>query len=216
MTDKEKIIQYLDFKGISKNKFYVKTGLSVGFLDSGNSLGVDKLRIIIDNYPDLNETWLITGAGNMIKNETTIQDVSEPKTSYGFKPDLKPLIPIDIQTEKGINRFDISESEVGQWYSIPEFATADFYIKVTGNSMAPKYSSGDTLACQITKETSFFQWGRTYVLDTENEVFIKKIKQSSEKKNLLLVSENPEFEPFEIPKSLVRNYALVIGKIVKE
>ncbi len=60
MTDKEKIIKYLDNKGVSKNKFYKKTGFSVGFLDSGSSLGVDKLRIIIDNYPDFNPSWLLS------------------------------------------------------------------------------------------------------------------------------------------------------------
>ena len=66
MTDKQKIIEYLKKKDISKNKFYVKTGLSVGFLDKGSSLGVDKLRIIIDNYPDLNHSWLLTGEGEML------------------------------------------------------------------------------------------------------------------------------------------------------
>ncbi|AMA48089.1 hypothetical protein [Flavobacterium covae] len=67
ITDKEKILQYLNIKGISKNKFYVTTGLSVGFLDSGSSLGVDKLRLIIDNYPDLNVEWFVLDKGEMLK-----------------------------------------------------------------------------------------------------------------------------------------------------
>jgi len=85
MTDKEKILYYLKYKGISKNKFYLKTGLSVGFLDSGNSLGVDKLRIIYDNYHDLNLEWIITGEGPMIKNEEqsdTLSLTSEPQVQY--------------------------------------------------------------------------------------------------------------------------------------
>lgn len=76
MTDKEKIIQYLNYKGISKNKFYTKTGLSIGFLDSGSSLGVDKLRLIIDNYHDFNLDWLITGKGSMIKTEHKDESLS--------------------------------------------------------------------------------------------------------------------------------------------
>lgn len=75
MSDKEKIKQYLEYKGISKNKFYTQTGLSVGFLDSGNSLGVDKLRIIISVYSDINLEWLITGKGGMIKTEQSIYAV---------------------------------------------------------------------------------------------------------------------------------------------
>ncbi|MBN9299616.1 MAG: hypothetical protein J0I41_21625 [Filimonas sp.] len=72
MTDKDKIIQFLDYKTITKNSFYKKTGLSVGFLDSGQSLGVDKLRIILDNYPDLNIDWFLYGQGDMIKINTTL------------------------------------------------------------------------------------------------------------------------------------------------
>lgn len=71
MTDKGKILQYLDYKGINKNKFYNKTGLSKGFLDKGNSLGVDKLRIIVDNYRDLNPVWIVTGNGDMLLSENT-------------------------------------------------------------------------------------------------------------------------------------------------
>ena len=66
MNEKEKIKYYLENKGISKNKFYTQTGLSVGFLDSGNSLGVDKARIIINTYPDINLEWLVLGKGKMI------------------------------------------------------------------------------------------------------------------------------------------------------
>lgn len=46
MTTKEKIKYYIDSKGISKNKFYTITGLSTSFLDSGNTIGVDKAKII--------------------------------------------------------------------------------------------------------------------------------------------------------------------------
>ena len=70
MDEKEKIKQYLNSKGVSKNSFYQKTGFAVGFLDSGKSLGADKLETIIDNYPDLSLEWLVLGKGDMIKPAT--------------------------------------------------------------------------------------------------------------------------------------------------
>ena len=70
MDEKEKIRQYLNSKGISKNSFYQKTGFAIGFLDSGKSLGADKLETIIDNYPDLSLEWLVLGKGDMIKPST--------------------------------------------------------------------------------------------------------------------------------------------------
>lgn len=67
MSEKEKIKTFLDAQGITKNKFYTTTGLSIGFLDSGNSLGVDKLKIIISKYPQLSLRWLVLDEGEMIE-----------------------------------------------------------------------------------------------------------------------------------------------------
>ena len=59
MTDKEKIIDFLTLNGISRNSFYKKTGFSQGFLNSGSSIGVDKLKIIIQKYPSFNYKSLL-------------------------------------------------------------------------------------------------------------------------------------------------------------
>jgi hypothetical protein len=73
MTEKEKIKKYLEYQGISKNKFYQATGFSVGFLDSGNSLGVDKVKTIINKYPDLSLRWLVLDEGDMIVKDPPVQ-----------------------------------------------------------------------------------------------------------------------------------------------
>lgn len=70
MSSKTRILEYLEFKGISKNQFYRDTGLSNGFLDKTNNIGSDKLKIIISTYLDLNLVWVITGVGEMLhKND---------------------------------------------------------------------------------------------------------------------------------------------------
>lgn len=74
MTSKEKIIQYLRFKGVSQRKFSLKTGLSEGFLRSGKDIGLDKVPKIRDNYPDLNMNWLIFDEGEMILNVNEMKD----------------------------------------------------------------------------------------------------------------------------------------------
>lgn len=77
MTDKQKILKYLKYKGISKNKFYIQTGLSVGFLDSGKSLGVDKLREILDIYHDLNPAWFLPGNAPMLLSGNELNESEE-------------------------------------------------------------------------------------------------------------------------------------------
>ncbi len=66
MNEKKKIMLYLETKGISKNSFYKKTGFSQGFLNSGNTIGADKVKIIISNYPDLSLSWLVLDIGDML------------------------------------------------------------------------------------------------------------------------------------------------------
>ncbi|MDD4592574.1 MAG: hypothetical protein PHG06_19445 [Parabacteroides sp.] len=104
MTDKQKILEYLKYKGISKNKFYLETGLSVGFLDSGKSLGVDKLREILDIYHDLNPAWFLPGDGPMLISDA-VQNVKEEKyeQSFNLSDLIKKIEELSIQLGVQIN-----------------------------------------------------------------------------------------------------------------
>jgi len=82
---KERILEYLDNKGISKYKFYQQTGLSNGYLDKKGSIGADKCEIILSTYEDINTEWLMRGKGSMIKtnnNNVSSNQVEEPSPNY--------------------------------------------------------------------------------------------------------------------------------------
>jgi hypothetical protein len=66
---KDRIKQYLEFKGISKYNFYKKTGMSNGALDKSGTIGADKCELIYYAFPDLNLSWLITGEGEMLQKD---------------------------------------------------------------------------------------------------------------------------------------------------
>lgn len=73
----DRIIEYLEYKGISKYKFYKETGLSNGFLDKKGSIGADKCEIIFSHYPDLNLEWLITGQGEKLKEDAKSENFTD-------------------------------------------------------------------------------------------------------------------------------------------
>ncbi|MDR2065531.1 MAG: hypothetical protein LBP85_07490 [Prevotellaceae bacterium] len=66
MNIRERLIKYLDYKNISKYKFYQKTGFSNGFLDKKGAIGSDNCEKICCEFPDINLEWLIMGKGEML------------------------------------------------------------------------------------------------------------------------------------------------------
>lgn len=99
-------------------------------------------------------------------------------------------------------------------YVIPAFKGADFLIQVKGDSMQPTYYSGDLVACQrVPLNGLFFQWNKTYVLDTIQGPLIKRIRRGSDNDHVLIVSDNPDYEPFELSKDQFHGVALVRGLV---
>ena len=80
--------------------------------------------------------------------------------------------------------------------------------------MQPTYYSGDLVACQrVPLNDLFFQWNKTYVLDTAQGPLIKRIRRGSDEQHVLIVSDNPEYEPFELSKDQFHGVALVRGLV---
>lgn len=80
MSSKKKILQYIGFKGITVYEFEKITGLSHGILRSGKHFGVDKMKQIRDNLPDLNMSWLIYDEGKMLLSGEN--EVNEHQETY--------------------------------------------------------------------------------------------------------------------------------------
>lgn len=70
MNVNKKILQYLDYKGISQRSFTKKCGLSEGVLRNGKGIGSIYLHKIKNNHPDLNWFWVLFDEGNMILKDT--------------------------------------------------------------------------------------------------------------------------------------------------
>ena len=72
---KERIIQFIDLKGVTKEHFYNKIGMtSANFRGKAKETPINSTAIenILSEFPDLNLDWLITGKGEMTKMPTQI------------------------------------------------------------------------------------------------------------------------------------------------
>lgn len=124
-----------------------------------------------------------------------------------------PLIPTSAMAGAFTSDISFMEYEC-EHYFIPDFKGADFLIRVKGDSMQPTYYSGDLVACQkIPMNDVFFQWNKTYVLDTNQGPIIKRVLPGKDDDHIRIVSDNTKYPPFELEKSYLHAIALVRGII---
>lgn len=72
---KERIIEFINYKGISKNAFENACNMSKRYLSNlKGTPGARIIKNIHDAFPELNTTWLITGTGEMLSESTETQE----------------------------------------------------------------------------------------------------------------------------------------------
>lgn len=127
-----------------------------------------------------------------------------------------PLLPVEaVAGVLSGNDMQVMDYEC-EYYNIPTFKGAEFLIQISGDSMQPKYYSGDIVACKRLPIDTFFQWNRVYVIGSEQGVIIKRVKRGSDEWHITLVSENTDYEPFELPLNKIHSIALVVGVVRAE
>lgn len=140
--------------------------------------------------------------------------VSENKEEFNSR--IIPLIPIEAVAGLANGDVQVMEYDVTSIYKVPEFnGKADFLIRVSGSSMAPKYYNGDLLACKRITELTFFQWGKVYVMDTVQGPLVKRLYELPDKEDCIIChSDNSEMYPrFKMSKKDIRSISIVIGTI---
>ena len=211
MTIVSRIRQIIEYKQVSERRFCIKIGVSNGFLSKVKDIGSEKVKKIVDAYPEISTNWLITGKGDMLKKEELNKNIPLAKKSKKSKG--IPLITIGAMAGFGRGDQLVMECEC-EHYVIPLLHDAQFLIRIAGSSMIPKYSSGDIVACKkLSLNDIFFQWNKIYVLDTDQGALIKRIKPGSDKQHIKCVSENSNYDPFELSLTQIHSLALVIGVV---
>lgn len=75
---KERIIRFINYKGITIQAFELKAGLSNGAVSKmGDGTRRRTLEKISNSYPELNINWLLTGEGEMLKNSNAGVNINQ-------------------------------------------------------------------------------------------------------------------------------------------
>lgn len=193
-------------KNISQADFAIGIGASTGYVNAiVKTIGSDKLAIIREKFPDLNIGWLLTGEGEMLKEAT---DVTIPSHRIRYWVDVDA-------TAGGVTQFDDMMSNQYIDLAIPEFRDCTDAVNLYGDSMLPLYKSGQIIILKEWKE-SFIDYGNVYLVVTKKgNRMVKYLRKGSDADHVLCVSENKEFDSFEILMDDILRLYLVKGSIAK-
>jgi transcriptional regulator with XRE-family HTH domain len=195
---KERLIEFIKYKGLSLSKFEKYVGLSNGYVyNISKGIGSDKLQRILAKFPELNQDWIISGEGEMLKSAPEIAS-AHGESMKEYETWLLPMdshggslsgIPADGTLLQNCERV------------ISPIKGVDFAISVYGDSMAPEYPSGSRVLIKRINPESFIEWGRTYVLDTCNGVLVKEVLHCQREGYITCHSINPDpkYADFDIP-----------------
>ncbi len=228
----DRLFQYIDVKGLKPTRFEKEVGLSNGYLRTQEKrnadLGESVLLKILDYCLDIEPMWLLSGKGKMLRSEFTpesmsytqqeppqMPSVSDVATAYKAPKGI-PLIPVEAMAGALSGNSDTIMEYECEHYVIPMFKGAELLIPVRGDSMQPRFCSGDVVACKRLPLGTFFQWNKPYVIDSEQGVIIKRVKPGQDNEHLTMVSDNPEYPPFTLERAQIYSLALVIGVVRTE
>lgn len=160
---------------------------------------------IISAFPEINRSWLLAGEGEMLHGAT---EEAAPHNRIRYWVDVDA-------TAGGVTLFEDQVTDKYIDLDIPEFHDCTDAVNLYGDSMLPLYKSGQIIILKEWME-SFIDYGNVYLVITKKgNRMVKYLRKGSDARHVLCVSENKEFDPFEIEKDDILRLYLVKGGISK-
>lgn len=207
---KDRLLEFLRYKGLGQQKFEISIGMSNGWANKvGDSIRENTLKKISEVYPELNIAWLKSGVGVMLNNGESEETLYTPKEDHSRERNQKDateenakmvlLLPVSAQGGS-LNDFVVSVKESDCEKVVSPIRGVDFAMTVSGDSMSPEYPNGSRIFIKRINERAFIEWGKVYVLDTCNGTVIKILVPAEKEGYVKCVSINqdPIFAPFEV------------------
>lgn len=212
MNFKERLLIFLKHLGIGQTKFEENTKLGRASISKiKNGMSAPNLAKISSAYPELNIDWLLSGEGTMLK--------SENNTSVPIKTANQGVPYYNVDFIGGFDLVENDQTTTPDYYiDFQKYNSADCWCNVTGHSMEPSISNGDIIALkEIIDWRIFLPFGEIYAIVTPEHRTIKKVTGSLNPEKFLLIPLNSstEFQPQEIPMSIIMKVYKVLGCVKK-
>lgn len=224
--------KYMVVRGLNDNVVTKDLSLSNGLIGKSRKQGRDLSKPVVEKilnfYSDIEEVWLLTGRGEMLKDVPPLDDapsvVAYDEETYEEAKKLGiPLIPEYNTIYHGGNGVTSEPEHFVAHWSIPQAPKNAYIITMVGNSMAPKLLGGARL---LVKPYHFataldIPFGNVFavaVADEWGDVYthVKILRRHPDKESSHWVARSvnrEEYDDFDILVSSVRSLAIVVMDI---
>lgn len=196
------------------------THLSSAFNGDASRLTKGLMESIAEAFPQLNKTWLLTGEGEMLV-DNTLQASTFRSDFKEHKDVMVPLVHIDsVGGMESQNMLTQGEQYVERMVPFPDAHQGDVAILQSGSSMTPTIPPGAIL--QIRKVDGwreYFGYGSDFVLWLTDDRRITKqvLKYIPDPEHYVTChSYNPEVADEELPKSMIREAWKVVNVLINK
>lgn len=228
MTDKEKLIALMEkFAGGNQQAFAQLIGVSRNNIATWihrNSITANGREAILDAFPQVSREWLQDGIERRGEKRTfarTSMLAEQPSTIHFSRHELVPLFE-DCRASCGVvEQFEHPE-QATEYIHVPG-VKALAAIPAEGESMEPTIHEGDYCLIGDSVQLADVNSRTIYlVVTTEGHCMFKRIyDEGREAKNILVLSENPDYTPHAQPiakSDVLRVYPLeyVLHKVSED
>ena len=197
---------------IQKNADFARfLGISSQAVSNWYARNTFDAELIYTKCEFINADWLLTGKGNMLKNESL---PVWPEINYEYKG--APYYNVDF-----IGGFDIvlNDQTRNPDYYInfePYNKEGVIWCNITGHSMEPELNNGDFIAMkEMTSPIEYLPAGEIYGIITDDYRTVKRMRMSDKEGFVRLIPTNksPEYGEQDIPIKMIRKIYAVLGSM---
>ena len=193
---KERLRKFAESKGLTIKGLQDIAGLSNAHFANAKRITPRTASKLIAAFPDIDISWINDG-------------VSQPNTSAVAVSKKVPLVPVVAMAGK-LTEFEAQVNDYEcEWVNAP-VDDVQLAMRVSGDSMTPEYPSGSIVFISRINEGLFIEWGKAFVVDTENGILLKQVYPAESADCVKLHSLNyTMFPDFDCPKSAIRAMYIV-------
>lgn len=185
-------------------------------LNENKNVGISKnaAKLICSKYPQINESWLLTGEGSMLTSYHQDQENIIEITADGIREDIFIGTPVyDIDGTCGTDERDMqfaNDSIIGS-VNLPGISKSAKIITANGDSMEPVVHDGSRVVLREIFGWDDIFYGQIYLILMEEYRMIKYIRryEKDEENYIILRSENPKYDDMKIHKDKIKKLFIV-------